>query len=46
MPWPNLRYYPGICLGTLREVTKKISDDSLLRARIRTQDLLDKKQKF
>jgi hypothetical protein len=26
--WPNLRYYPGICLGGLRKTTKKFSQDS------------------
>jgi hypothetical protein len=25
--WPNLRYYPGICLG-LRKTTKNLSQDS------------------
>jgi hypothetical protein len=27
--WPNLRYYPGICLEGLRKITNNISQDSL-----------------
>jgi hypothetical protein len=26
--WPNLRYYPGICLEGLRETMKNVSQDS------------------
>jgi hypothetical protein len=26
--WPNLRYYPGICLEELRKTTKNLSQDS------------------
>jgi hypothetical protein len=26
--WPNLRYYPGICLEGLRKTTKILSQDS------------------
>jgi hypothetical protein len=26
--WPNLRYYPGICLEGLRKNTENISQDS------------------
>jgi hypothetical protein len=26
--WPNLRYYPGICLEGLRKTTKNLSQDS------------------
>jgi hypothetical protein len=27
-PWPNLRYYPSICLVGLRKITKNLSQDS------------------
>jgi hypothetical protein len=26
--WPNLCYYPGMCLGVLRKTTEKLSQDS------------------
>jgi hypothetical protein len=26
--WPDLRYYPGICLGVLRKTTKNLGEDS------------------
>jgi hypothetical protein len=26
--WPNLRYYPGICLEGLRKTTKNLSQDN------------------
>jgi hypothetical protein len=26
--WPNLKYYPGICLEGLRKATKTLSQDS------------------
>jgi hypothetical protein len=27
-PWPNLRYYPGICLEALRKTMKNLSQSS------------------
>jgi hypothetical protein len=32
--WPNLRYYPGICLEELRKTTKKPVTTTGLRAKI------------
>jgi hypothetical protein len=26
--WPNLRYYPGICLEGLRKTTKNLTQDN------------------
>jgi hypothetical protein len=37
--WPNLRYYPCICLEKLRKITKTSVRTSGLRAKIWTGDL-------
>jgi hypothetical protein len=37
-PWPNLRYYPGICLDGLRKTMKHLRIAGL-QAKIWTQDL-------
>jgi hypothetical protein len=26
--WPNLRYFPGVCMERMREITKNLSQDS------------------
>jgi hypothetical protein len=37
--WPNLRYYPGICLEGLTKTTKTSVRIAGLQNKIRTQDL-------
>jgi hypothetical protein len=42
--WPNLKYYPSICLQGLRKTTKNLSENTGLRTEIWTQKLQNSKQ--